>query len=155
MLNQIEEKEKHEQIKTKQSIIFISEAWRKVSEETIKNCRRHADIINALNNEQTKDIIEIVQHKTNEEIQSYLDKFKVDFKPVYTAEEFVHVDDFEDTCKELTEEDLKPPVPVAPVFGGGFAGGFGLGFGFGSIPPPSSPFAFSFPAPAYHAPKPP
>ncbi len=32
MLNQIEEKEKHEQIKTKQSIIFISEAWRKVSE---------------------------------------------------------------------------------------------------------------------------
>jgi hypothetical protein len=41
MLNQIEEKEKHEQIKTKQSIIFISEAWRKVSEETIKNCWRH------------------------------------------------------------------------------------------------------------------
>ena len=35
MLNQIEEKEKYEQIKTKQSIIFISEAWRKVSEETI------------------------------------------------------------------------------------------------------------------------
>jgi hypothetical protein len=62
MLNQIEEKEKHEQIKTKQSIIFISEAWRKISEETIKNCWRHADIINALNNEQTKeqtkDIIE-------------------------------------------------------------------------------------------------
>ena len=106
VINQIEEKEKHEQIKTKQSIIFISEAWRKVSEETIKNCWRHADIINALNNEQTKDIIEIVQHKTIEEIQSYLDKFKVDFKPVYTAEEFVHVDDFEDTCKELTEEDL-------------------------------------------------
>jgi hypothetical protein len=52
MLNQIEEKEKHEQIKTKLSIKFISEAWRKVSEETIKNCRRHADIINALNNEQ-------------------------------------------------------------------------------------------------------
>ncbi len=40
-----------------------------------------------------------VQHKTIEEIQSYLDKFKVDFKPVYTAEEFVHVDDFEDTCE--------------------------------------------------------
>jgi hypothetical protein len=60
MLNQKEEKEKHEQIKTKQSIIFISEAWRKVSEETIKNCWRHADIINTLNNEQTKDIIEIV-----------------------------------------------------------------------------------------------
>ena len=56
--------------------------------------------------EQTKDIIEIVQHKTIEEIQSYLDKFKANFKPVYTAEEFVHVDDFEDTCKELTEEDL-------------------------------------------------
>ena len=54
--------------------------------------------------EQTKDIIEIVQHKTIEEIQSYLDKFKADFKPVYTAEEFVH--DFEDTCKELTEEVL-------------------------------------------------
>jgi arginyl-tRNA synthetase len=48
----------------------------------------------------------IVQHTTIEEIQSYLDKFEVDFKPVYTAEEFVHVDDFEDTCKELTEEDL-------------------------------------------------
>jgi hypothetical protein len=53
MLNQIEEKEKHEQIKTKQSIIYISEAWCKVSEETIKNCWRHADIINALNNEKT------------------------------------------------------------------------------------------------------
>ena len=85
MLNQIEEKEKHEQIKTKQSIIYISEAWRKVSEETIKNCWRHADIINALNNEQTKDIIEIVQHKTIEEIQSFLNKFKVDFKPVFVT----------------------------------------------------------------------
>jgi len=34
MLNQIEEKEKYEQIKTKQSILFIYEAWRrKVSEQ--------------------------------------------------------------------------------------------------------------------------
>ena len=33
MLNQIEEKEKYEQIKTKQSILFIYEAWHKVSEE--------------------------------------------------------------------------------------------------------------------------
>jgi hypothetical protein len=55
MLYQIEEKDKHEQIKTKQSIIFISEAWRKVSEETIKNCWRHAGILNALDNEQTKE----------------------------------------------------------------------------------------------------
>ncbi len=36
MLNQIAEKEKYEQIKTKQSILFIYEGWRKVSEETIK-----------------------------------------------------------------------------------------------------------------------
>jgi len=34
MLNQIEEK-KYEQIKTKQSMLFIYEAWHKVSEETI------------------------------------------------------------------------------------------------------------------------
>ena len=33
MLNQIEEKEKYEQIKTKQSILFIYEALHKVSEE--------------------------------------------------------------------------------------------------------------------------
>jgi hypothetical protein len=39
MLNQFEEKEKYEQIKTKQSILFIYfilfiyEAWRKVSEQ--------------------------------------------------------------------------------------------------------------------------
>jgi hypothetical protein len=48
MLNQIEEKEKYEQIKTKQSILFIYEAWRKVSEETIKNCWRHSGILNQL-----------------------------------------------------------------------------------------------------------
>ena len=36
MLNQIAEKEKYEQIKTKQSILFIYEASHKVSEETIK-----------------------------------------------------------------------------------------------------------------------
>ena len=53
-----------------------------------------------------KILIEIVQRKTIEEIKSFQAKFNADFKPVYTAEEFVHVDDFEDTCKELTEEDL-------------------------------------------------
>jgi hypothetical protein len=26
------------------------------------------------------------------------------FEPVYTAEEFVDIDDIEETCKELTEE---------------------------------------------------
>jgi hypothetical protein len=48
-------------------------------------------VLNALDNEQIKDI-EIVQRKTIEEIKSYLSKFNADFKPVYTAEEFVHVD---------------------------------------------------------------
>jgi hypothetical protein len=43
MLNQIEEKEKYEQIKTKQSILFIYEAWHKVSEETI-NALQHIEI---------------------------------------------------------------------------------------------------------------
>ena len=27
-------------------------------------------------------------------------------KPIYTADEFVHIDDFENTCKELTKLDL-------------------------------------------------
>jgi hypothetical protein len=45
MLNQIEEKEKYEQIKTKKSILFIYEARRKVSEEKIKNCWRHSGIL--------------------------------------------------------------------------------------------------------------
>jgi hypothetical protein len=48
MLNQIEEKEKYELIKTKQSILFIFEGWRKVSEETIKTCWRHSGVLNQL-----------------------------------------------------------------------------------------------------------
>ena len=43
MLNQIEEKDKLEQIKTKQSIIFISEAWRKVSE--VSPCLQQLKIV--------------------------------------------------------------------------------------------------------------
>lgn len=52
--------------------------------------------------------------------------------------------------KQLTEEDLKPPAPVVHSIFGGVGG-----FGFGGIAPPVSPFAFSFAAPVYRAPKPP
>jgi len=58
-------------------------------------------ILNALDNEQTIDIIEIFQRKTIEEIKIYLAKFKAFFKPVYTAEEFVHVDDFKDSTADF------------------------------------------------------
>ncbi len=97
MLNQIEEKEKYEQIITKQSILFIYEAWHKVSEETIKNCWRHSGILNQLKTTETTE--KIVQHKAVEEIKIHLSKFKTGFEPIYTADEFIHIDDFEDTCK--------------------------------------------------------
>ena len=98
MLNQIEEKEKYEQIITKQSILFIYEAWHKVSEETIKNCWRHSGILNQLKTTETTE--KIVQHKAVEEIKIHLSKFKTGFEPIYTADEFVHIDDlFEGTCK--------------------------------------------------------
>jgi hypothetical protein len=31
---------------------------------------------------------------------------KADFEPIYTADEFVNIPDFDDKCKELTELDL-------------------------------------------------
>jgi hypothetical protein len=43
---------------------------------------------------------------TIEEIKIHLSKFEAGFEPIYTADEFVHIPDFEDTCKELTELDL-------------------------------------------------
>ncbi len=61
-------------IKTKQSILFIYEAWHKVSEETIKNCWRHSGILNQLKTTETTE--KIVQHKTIEEIKIHLSKFK-------------------------------------------------------------------------------
>ena len=36
----------------------------------------------------------------------HLSKSKTGFETIYTADEFVQIDDFEDTCKELTELDL-------------------------------------------------
>jgi hypothetical protein len=36
----------------------------------------------------------------------HLSKFKAGFEPIYTADEFVHIYDFEDTCNELTELDI-------------------------------------------------
>jgi hypothetical protein len=33
------------------------------------------------------------------EIKVLINKSKADFTPLYTAEEFVHIDDDEDTCK--------------------------------------------------------
>ena len=56
--------------------------------------------------EQTKEIIENAQRKTIKELKIHLSKFKAGFEHIYTADELVHIDDFEDTCKELTEEDL-------------------------------------------------
>jgi len=85
-------------------MLFIYEAWHKVSEETIKNCWRHSGILNQLKTTETTE--KIVQHKTIEEIKIHLSKFKTGFEPIYTADEFIHIDDFEDTCKELTELDL-------------------------------------------------
>jgi hypothetical protein len=55
---------------------------------------------------QLKTTEKTVQHKTIEEIKIHLSKFKAGFEPIYTADEFIHIDDFEDTCKELTELDL-------------------------------------------------
>jgi hypothetical protein len=54
----------------------------------------------------TETTEKIVQHKTIEEIKIHLSKFKTGFEPIYTADELAHIDDFEDTCKELTELDL-------------------------------------------------
>ena len=86
--------EKYEQIKTKQSMLFIYEAWHKVSD-----CWRHSGILNQLKTTETTE-------KTVEEIKIHLSKYKAGFEPIYTADEFIHIDDFEDTCKELTELDL-------------------------------------------------
>ena len=47
-----------------------------------------------------------IRHETIEEIKIHLSKFKTGYEPIYTADEFIHIDDFEDTCKELTELDL-------------------------------------------------
>ena len=56
------------------------------------------DILNQLKTTETTE--KIVQHKTIEEIKIHLSKFKTSFEPIYTADEFVHIDDlFEGTCK--------------------------------------------------------
>jgi uncharacterized protein YbbC (DUF1343 family) len=84
MLAQIEEKNKYEPIKTKESILFIVEAWKKVSKETIKNCWRHSGKVNQLITETEEAHINIENKKTIEEIKELLSKFKAGYAPVYT-----------------------------------------------------------------------
>ena len=89
------------------AIVFCTNAWNAVTQETISNCWKHTGILPLVNRDEVDEIVNQLEQDNQaerEEIQFLIDQLP--FDDHMDADEFIHVDDHLKSNEGLTDEEI-------------------------------------------------